>query len=94
MLLILINIYWLLIFSLQAYENYSFEELRFMSPVKRRTSETMLVRPNADGSYSANWTPSTAGLYTILVTIDGYPLEDVYKVISLNFQYFSFIGFN
>jgi len=55
-----------------------------MSPVKRRTSETMLVRPNADGSYSANWTPSAAGLYSILVTIDGYPLEDVYKVISLH----------
>lgn len=64
----------------QAYENYSFEELRFVSPIKRRTSETMLVRPNADGSYSANWTPSAAGLYSIHVTIDDYPLEDVYKV--------------
>ncbi|KAK4016037.1 hypothetical protein OUZ56_031000 [Daphnia magna] len=65
---------------LKAYENYSFEELRFVSPIKRRTSETMLVRPNADGSYSANWTPSAAGLYSIHVTIDDYPLEDVYKV--------------
>ena len=74
-------------FTLQAYENYSFEELRFMSPVKRRTSETMLVRPNADGSYSANWTPSAAGLFTILVTIDGYPLEDVYKVILLHVKF-------
>lgn len=51
-----------------------------MSPIKRRTSETMLVRPNADGSYSANWTPSAAGLYSIHVTIDGYPLDEVYKV--------------
>ncbi|XP_046440285.1 E3 ubiquitin-protein ligase MYCBP2-like isoform X2 [Daphnia pulex] len=65
---------------LKAYENYSFEELRFVSPIKRRTSETMLVRPNADGSYSANWTPSAAGLYSIHVTIDGYPLDEVYKV--------------
>jgi E3 ubiquitin-protein ligase MYCBP2 len=64
----------------QAYENYSFEELRFVSPIKRRTSETMLVRPNADGSYSANWTPSAAGIYSIHVTIDGYPLDEIYKV--------------
>jgi E3 ubiquitin-protein ligase MYCBP2 len=64
----------------QAYENYSFEELRFMSPMTRRASETMLVRPNADGSYSANWTPSAAGSFNIHVTIDGYPLDDIYQV--------------
>jgi E3 ubiquitin-protein ligase MYCBP2 len=40
----------------------------------------MLVRPNADGSFSANWTPSAAGLYSIHVTIDGYPFDEVYKV--------------
>ena len=67
----------------QAYEDYSFEELRWMSPMKRRTSETMLVRPNADGSFSANWTPSASGRYTIYVTIDGYPLEEIYEVLEL-----------
>lgn len=51
-----------------------------MSPTKRRMNETMLVRPNADGSYSANWTPSAAGLYSIYVTIDGYELGEVHKV--------------
>lgn len=40
----------------------------------------MLVRPNADGSYSANWTPSSSGFYSIHVTIDGYSLHEVYKV--------------
>ena len=34
----------------------------------------MLVRDNTDGSYSANWTPSSMGLYSIHVTVDGYPL--------------------
>lgn len=31
----------------------------------------MLIRANNDGTYSANWTPGTVGLYTIHVTIDG-----------------------
>jgi len=61
----------------QAYDNYSFEELRFMSPALRRTSENMLVRPNSDGTYSATWTPASTGWYMVLVTIDGYPLEEV-----------------
>lgn len=48
--------------------------------MKRRMMETMLVRPNGDGSYSANWTPSAAGIYSIQVNIDGYSLEDIHKV--------------
>lgn len=59
------------------YENYSFEELRFMCPSVKRTSENMLVRPYNDGTYNATWTPSSTGWYSILVTIDGYPLEEV-----------------
>ena len=39
-----------------------------------RPHESMLVRDNNDGSYSANWTPSSMGLYAIHVTIDGYQL--------------------
>ena len=50
---------------IKAYENYSFEELRFVSPTLRRASETMLVRANGDGSYSANWTPSGAGVFRV-----------------------------
>ncbi len=45
-----------------------------------RPNESMLVRDNSDGSYSANWTPSSMGLYSIHVTVDGYPLEDVPQV--------------
>lgn len=53
-----------------------------MSPALRRTSENMLVRPNGDGTYSATWTPASTGWYMVLVTIDGYPLEEVLPVLS------------
>ena len=62
---------------MKAYQNYSFEELRFMSPALKRSSESMLVRPNGDGSYSATWTPSSIGWYSLMVTVDGYNVEDV-----------------
>lgn len=62
---------------MKAYQNYSFEELRFMSPTVKRSSESMLVRPNGDGSYSATWTPSSVGWYSLMITVDGYNMEDV-----------------
>ncbi|XP_074101339.1 MYC binding protein highwire isoform X2 [Cotesia typhae] len=65
---------------MKAYQNYSFEELRFMSPAVKRSSESMLVRPNGDGSYSATWTPSSVGWYSLMITIDGYNMENSYKV--------------
>ncbi|XP_076245488.1 MYC binding protein highwire [Calliopsis andreniformis] len=65
---------------MKAYQNYSFEELRFMSPAIKRSSESMLVRPNGDGSYSATWTPSSVGWYSLMITVDGYNMEDTYKV--------------
>ncbi|XP_076623337.1 MYC binding protein highwire isoform X2 [Colletes latitarsis] len=65
---------------MKAYQNYSFEELRFMSPAIKRSSESMLVRPNGDGSYSATWTPSSVGWYSLMITVDGYNMEDNYKV--------------
>ncbi|KMQ98404.1 putative e3 ubiquitin-protein ligase mycbp2-like protein [Lasius niger] len=65
---------------MKAYQNYSFEELRFMSPTVKRSSESMLVRPNGDGSYSATWTPSSVGWYSLMITVDGYNMEDNYKV--------------
>lgn len=65
---------------MKAFENYSFEELRFYSPTVKRNSETMLVRPNSDGTYCITWTPSTVGWYSILITVDDYALEEVYKV--------------
>ncbi|XP_014287849.1 E3 ubiquitin-protein ligase MYCBP2 isoform X3 [Halyomorpha halys] len=65
---------------MKAYENYSFEELRYTSPVIKRSSENMLVRPNCDGTYSATWTPASIGWYSILATIDGYPMHEGYKV--------------
>ncbi|XP_066580931.1 E3 ubiquitin-protein ligase MYCBP2 [Prorops nasuta] len=65
---------------IKSYKNYSFEELRFASPTIKRSSESMLVRPNGDGSYSATWTPSTVGWYSLIITVDGYSMEDHYKV--------------
>lgn len=62
---------------MKAYQNYSFEELRLMSPAVKRSSESMLVRPNGDGSYSATWTPSSVGWYSLMITVDGYNMEDV-----------------
>ena len=58
------------------YENYSFEELRFMSPSVRRPSENLLVRSNDDGTYACAWTPQAAGCYALNVTVDGYALTD------------------
>lgn len=62
---------------MKAYQNYSFEELRYMSPAIKRASESMLVRPNGDGSYSATWSPSSVGWYSLMITVDGYNMEDV-----------------
>lgn len=59
-------------FVLQAYENYSFEELRYATPSVPRPSENMLVRSADDGTYLANWTPSSIGLYNIFVSVDGF----------------------
>jgi E3 ubiquitin-protein ligase MYCBP2 len=39
----------------------------------------MLVRPNSDGTYSATWTPGSVGWNSVLVTIDGYDMEEVSK---------------
>lgn len=65
---------------MKAYENYSFEELRFAAPAVPRPSENMLVRCNSDGTYVANWTPSNIGLYNIHVNIDDFDTGEVYKL--------------
>ena len=61
----------------QAYEDYSFEELRYAAPVARRPLETMLVRCHGDATFSASWTPSVSTHYRLLVTIDGYDTGEV-----------------
>lgn len=62
---------------MKAYQNYSFEELRYTSPTIRRSSEGVMVRSYGDGSYGATWTPSSLGWYSLMVTVDGYNLQDV-----------------
>nr|CAH7734771.1 unnamed protein product [Callosobruchus chinensis] len=65
---------------MKPFQNYSFEELRYFSPPVKRSVENMLVRPNGDGTYSATWTPASVGCYSIVACIDGYDMEEVYKV--------------
>ena len=64
----------------KAYDNYSFEELRYASPKLQRQSENMLVRPNGDGTYSANWTPGNVGWYKLCVMMDGCELPTSHRV--------------
>ncbi|GFY47108.1 hypothetical protein TNIN_284731 [Trichonephila inaurata madagascariensis] len=59
---------------MKEYENYSFEELRYVSPAKKRLIENMLVRTNNDGTYTANWTPGSTGWYLLRVIIDGFEI--------------------
>ena len=68
----------------KAYGNYSFEELRYASPKLQRQSENMLVRPNGDGTYSANWTPGNVGWYKLCVLLDGCELPASHKVEVLD----------
>ncbi|XP_052132252.1 E3 ubiquitin-protein ligase MYCBP2-like, partial [Frankliniella occidentalis] len=65
---------------MKAYENYSFEELRYISPAVKRSSETMLVRPHGNGTYSVTWTPASVGWYSLVITIDGYNMDEMHKV--------------
>jgi hypothetical protein len=58
----------------KAYDNFSFEELRWASPRLQRQAENMLVRPNGDGTYSANWTPGNVGWYRLSILLDGCEL--------------------
>ena len=73
----------------QAYENYSFEELRFTAPAPKRASETMLVRANGDGTYAATWTPGSVGWYAVKATVDGYEIDQVtFKYVFICVQSF------
>ncbi|KAG1690691.1 E3 ubiquitin-protein ligase MYCBP2 [Nymphon striatum] len=65
---------------MKPFEKYSFEELRYLSPVAKRPSETLLVRVNNDSTYCTSWTPGAVGWYSIQVIIDGYHLDDVYRI--------------
>ena len=64
----------------KSYDDYSFEELRYASPKLQRQSENMLVRPNGDGTYTANWTPGNIGWYRLLVSLDGCELPGSHRV--------------
>ena len=67
-------------FVSQAYENYSFEELRYATPTVRRPIENMLVGRNQDGTYHCHWTPGSVGHYNVHVLLDGYQTAGMVKV--------------
>ncbi|KAL3209805.1 hypothetical protein MRX96_037617 [Rhipicephalus microplus] len=60
--------------TMKQYQDYSFEELRFVSPTKKRLIENMLVCANDDGTYTANWTPGSVGWYLLHAIIDGFEI--------------------
>ncbi|KAI5734120.1 hypothetical protein M8J77_002638 [Diaphorina citri] len=65
---------------MKAYENYSYEELRFASQTNKRKSEEIQVKCNSDGMYPASWTPARATWYSIIACIDGYPVPQKHKL--------------
>lgn len=65
---------------MKSYEDYSFEELRFVDPCQSRTSESISAQDNGNGTFAINWTPTTAGLFCLTVVIDGFTMEDVHRV--------------
>ncbi|XP_055913946.1 E3 ubiquitin-protein ligase highwire isoform X3 [Eupeodes corollae] len=65
---------------MKPYNNYSFEELRFCSPIQTRITETLYAQDMEDGTFSVHWTPNSVGSYCLTVAIDGILLEEVYRV--------------
>jgi hypothetical protein len=72
---------------IKEYEHISFEELRLLSPLVFRSSESMVVRQSSNGSYTAAWTPSCTGPYHLHVTVDGYPVSEA-RSFSIDSVYF------
>ncbi|XP_028966426.1 E3 ubiquitin-protein ligase MYCBP2 [Galendromus occidentalis] len=66
---------------MKAYEKYSFEELRFMSPKKQATESLMVSQ--AGELYTANWTPSSVGRFELKALIDGYPVTGEDSIIEV-----------
>lgn len=65
---------------MQAYQHYSFEELRFFSPTQPRVSETLYAHDMGDLTFGALWIPNSVGNFCLTISIDGISLEDVYRV--------------
>lgn len=65
--------------NFQPYQQYSFEELRFYNPWQNRTSEVLYATDFGDNTYATVWTPNDIGHFSLLITIDGVTLEEVYR---------------
>uniref|UniRef100_A0A1B0CBG1 RCR-type E3 ubiquitin transferase n=2 Tax=Lutzomyia longipalpis TaxID=7200 RepID=A0A1B0CBG1_LUTLO len=65
---------------MKAYEEYSFEELRFVNPIQTRIVETLTAKNMEDGTFAVAWTPNSVGNFCLTVTIDGIPLENITRV--------------
>ncbi|KAL9885814.1 MYC binding protein highwire isoform 2-T2 [Glossina fuscipes fuscipes] len=65
---------------MKSYNNYSFEELRYNSPLQTRVTETLYAHDMEDGTFSIHWTPNAVGSYCLTINIDGILLEEVYRV--------------
>lgn len=65
---------------MKAYENFSFEELRYFEPTQSRVSESLLAADSKNGMFSCSWTPAGTGGFCLTVVIDGMPLEEIHRV--------------
>lgn len=72
--------------NFQEFANLSFEEIRFMTPSTHQEGEKLSVVANHNGIYTATWTPKEIGFYSILVSIDGYPMNEVVICFILLFR--------
>ncbi|MCP9259802.1 E3 ubiquitin-protein ligase rpm-1 [Dirofilaria immitis] len=66
--------------TMAAYQDYCFEELRLGCYKDAMMKEQLVVNQQADGSFSANWTPKQGGKYRIECRLDGFQLAQSYLV--------------
>lgn len=73
-----------LLFFVQHYENYSFEELRLASPSVKGDAEKLTMEAQENGTYTVYWTPMAIGYYDVKIEVDGYPLTKQVRAIEKN----------
>uniref|UniRef100_A0A1I7W188 RCR-type E3 ubiquitin transferase n=1 Tax=Loa loa TaxID=7209 RepID=A0A1I7W188_LOALO len=66
--------------TMTAYKDYCFEELRLGCYKDAMMKEQLIVNQQADGSFSASWTPKHGGTYRVECRLDGFQLAQSYLV--------------
>ena len=66
--------------AMKSYQSYSFEELRYCDTQQNKSTENLSAYDLGNNTYGVLWTPNTSGNYSLSITIDGVPVEEVYRV--------------